>query len=170
MMDKKILVAYGSWAGSTAEVAGIVASALEEAGAPAEAVQANEVSKIDSYRAVVVGSAIHAGQLHGDVRTFMARHEAALGNLPVAYFVVCMSMKEDTEENRKQVDGYFDKLRETYPDIKPVSTGLFAGVIEFKKLSWIFRSMMKMMKAEEGDFRDPEAIRKWAVELVELFV
>ena len=168
-MDKKILVAYGSWAGSTAEVAGMVADALEEAGALAEAVQANKVSELEPYKAVVVGSAIHAGQLHGDVRTFMARHEAALGNLPMAYFVVCMSMKEDTAENRKEAEGYLNKLRETYPAIKPVSTGLFAGSIEFKKLSWIFRSMMKMMKAEEGDCRDPEAIRKWAVGLVELF-
>lgn len=168
-MDKKILVSYGSWAGSTAEVAEMLAAALEEAGAPAEAVSASKVSDLSPYRAVVVGSAVHAGQLHADVRTFMARHEAALRDLPLAYFVVCMSMKEDSEENRKEAAGFLSKLHETYPEIKPLSTGLFAGAIEFKKLSWIFRSMMKMMKAEEGDCRDPEAIRAWAVELAGLF-
>jgi menaquinone-dependent protoporphyrinogen oxidase len=167
MMDKKVLVAYGSWAGSTAEVARMVASALEEAGSPAEAVPANEVRDLAPYKAVVVGSAIHAGQLHGDVRTFMAQHEAALHDLPLAYFVVCMSMKDGTEENRTEAAGYLNKLHEMYPDIKPVSTGLFAGAIELKKLSWIFRTMMKMMKAEEGDCRDPEAIRAWAAGLVD---
>jgi len=168
-MDKKVLVAYGSWAGSTAEVAEMIANALDEAGAPAEAVAANQVRDLAPYRAVVVGSAVHAGQLHSDVRTFMARHEAALRDLPLAYFVVCMTMKEDTEENRTQASGFLNKLREMYPEIKPVSTGLFAGAIEFKKLSWIFRTMMKMMKAEEGDCRDPEAVREWAAGLVEKF-
>ena len=169
-MDKKILVTYGSWAGSTAEVAEQIAGALKDAGADAEALPAREVKDLDAYRAVVVGSAVHAGQLHGDVRMFMARYEAALRDLPLAYFVVCMTMKEDTEANRKEAAGFLTKLLETYPDIKPVSTGLFAGAIEFNKLSWIFRTMMKMMKAEEGDCRDPKAIQQWAVGLVDKLV
>lgn len=166
-MEKKVLVAYGSWAGSTAEVAEAVASALEEAGVAASACPANTVMELSLYRAVIVGSAIHAAQLHGDVRTFMAMHESALSQMPVAYFVVCMTMKEDTEENRTEVKGYLKMLHDTYPEIKPVAEGLFAGVMNFKKLSWIFRTMMKVMKLEEGDFRDSKAIRDWTAGLVD---
>jgi len=168
-MDKKILVAYGSWAGSTAEIAEEIAATLQKSGVIAEASPASKVMDLSPCRAVILGSGIHAGQLHGDVYTFMAMHEAALKQLPVAYFIACMGMKEDTEETRNQVAGYLKKLHETYPDIKPVDEGYFAGVMDFNKLSWIFRTMMKMMKLEEGDYRDEEVIRTWAGELIEKF-
>ncbi len=48
--------------------------------------------------------------------------------------------------------------------------GYFAGVMNFKKLSWIFRTMMKVMKLEEGDYRDLETIRAWAAGLIEKFI
>ena len=166
-MDKNILVTYGSWAGSTAEIAEEIASVLEESGSPAIASPARKVMDISPYRAVVVGSGIHAGQLHGDVYTFMAMHEAALKQMPVAYFIVCMGMKEDTEEHRTEVAAYLKKLHDTYPEITAVDEGYFAGVMNFSKLSWIFRTMMKVMKLEEGDYRDSEAIREWAAGLVE---
>ena len=166
-MEKKILVAYGSWAGSTAEIAEEIATVLQETGLPAEASPARKVMDLSPYRAVIVGSGIHAGQLHGDVYPFMAMHEAALKEMPVAYFIVCMGMKEDTEEHRNEVAAYLKKLHDTYPEIKPVDEGYFAGVMDFNKLSWIFRTMMKVMKLEEGDYRDSEAIREWAVGLVE---
>ena len=169
-MDKKILVAYGSWAGSTAEIAEEIATALEESGSPAIASPARKVMDINPYRAVVVGSGIHAGQLHGDVYTFMAMHESALEQMPVAYFIACMGMKEDTAEHRQEVSAYLKKLHDTYPKIKPVDEGYFAGAMDFNKLSWIFRTMMKMMKLKEGDYRDPEAIRSWAAGLVEKFI
>lgn len=168
-MDKEILVAYGSWAGSTAEIAEEIVSVLQESGLSAVASPAAKVMDISPYRAVIMGSGIHAGQLHGDVYTFMAMHEAALKQMPVAYFIVCMGMKEDTAEHRQEVAAYLKKLHDTYPEIKPVDEGYFAGVMNFAKLSWIFRTMMKMMKLEEGDYRDPEAIRDWVVGLVEKF-
>ncbi len=168
-MDKKILVAYGSWAGSTAEIAEAIAAALQESGWAAEASPASKVMDLSPYRAVIVGSGIHAGELHGNVYRFMARHKIALQQMPVAYFVVCMGMKEDTAEHRQQVAAYLNKLHETYPHIQPVDEGYFAGVMDFNKLSWIFRTMMKVMKLEEGDYRDEEAIRAWAVGLAEEF-
>ena len=169
-MDKKVLVAYGSWAGSTAEIAEEIAAALQESGLTAEASPASKVMDLSTYRAVIVGSGIHAGQLHGDVYPFMAMHEAVLEQMPVAYFLVCMGMKEDTAEHRQEVGAYLKKLHDTYPQIKPVDEGYFAGVMDFNKLSWIFRTMMKVMKLEEADYRDPEAIRAWAVGLIEKFI
>jgi menaquinone-dependent protoporphyrinogen oxidase len=166
-MEKKVLVAYGSWAGSTAQVAESVAGILEEAGVPASTCPANTVLDLSPYRAVVLGSAIHAGQLHGDVQTFLAMHQKALSQMPVAYFVVCMTMKDDTEENRRTVEGYLKVLHDKYPDIHPVAQGLFAGVMDFSKLSFFFRTMMKVMKLEEGDYRDSKAIRSWTVGLVD---
>jgi len=43
-----------------------------------------------------------------------------------------------------------------------VDVGLFAGVMDYSKLSFMLRLMMKAMGSPEGDFRDWEAIRAWA--------
>lgn len=164
-MEKNVLVAYGSWAGSTGEIAEMIAEALQQEGFSASAEPAGSVKDLSPFTAVVLGSAIHAGQLHSDVHAFMKRHNDALSGMPVAYFVACLGMKDSTAENIKEAETYLNILHEKYPEVKPVSQGQFAGALEYKKLSWIFRTILKMMKAEEGDYRDPEAIRGWAKEL-----
>jgi hypothetical protein len=57
------------------------------------------------------------------------------------------------------VAAYLDPVREV---VQPVDVGLFAGVMDYSKLLFIFRLMMKAMGSPEGDFRDWEAIRDWA--------
>jgi menaquinone-dependent protoporphyrinogen IX oxidase len=85
----------------------------------------------------------------------------------VAYFVVCATMGEDTEESRATASGYLDQLREKAPMVQPVDKGLFAGVIDFKKLPLPLRLILKAMKKSEGDWRDWEAIDSWAREIVQ---
>ena len=49
--------------------------------------------------------------------------------------------------------------------LEPISIGLFAGKIDFSKLSWLDRTIAKAVGSPEGDWRDWEAIRNWAREL-----
>jgi menaquinone-dependent protoporphyrinogen oxidase len=106
-----------------------------------------------------VGSGIRAGQLLPHATKFVQKNREALSQVPVAYFVVCLTMKDDTEENRSTVAAYLDPLREV---VEPVEVGLFAGAINPGKLSLPERMIMKAMKISEGDYRDWEAIRAWA--------
>jgi len=96
---------------------------------------------------------------------FLKAHQEALSKVPVAYFVVCLTMQDDTEENRRTVTAYLDAVRKQAPQVQPVDVGLFAGALNYKKLSLPFRLILKAMKATEGDFRDWEAIRAWATGL-----
>jgi len=52
------------------------------------------------------------------------------------------------------------------PDVRPLDTGLFAGVLDYEKMNMMIRMVMKSkMKSKgvpEGDFRDWNAIRSWA--------
>jgi menaquinone-dependent protoporphyrinogen oxidase len=123
---------------------------------------AKEMTDLSPYRAVVVGSGIRVGKWLPEAVQFVERHQEALRRMPVAYFLVCLTLKDDTEENRRTVAAYLDPLREQGPQVQPVDVGLFAGVMDYSKLSFMLRLMMKAMGSPEGDFRDWEAIRAWA--------
>jgi menaquinone-dependent protoporphyrinogen oxidase len=163
-MSEKILVVYASWAGSTANVAETVGLTLSNDGIPVDVRPVEEIkgsADLNSYRAVVAGSAIRAGKPHPDMLAFLKANGDVLSRAPVAYFVVCLTMQEDTEENRCTVRGYLDELLEKVPQVQPVGIGLFAGALNFKKLPLPMRLIMKAMKAEEGEFYDWDAVRQW---------
>lgn len=165
-----VLVAYASWTGSTEEVAEVIADVLRDSGARAEVRPASDVDDLDGYGAVVLGTAVRAGRVHRDAVGFTRRHRRTLARLPVAHFVVCMTMKDDTEESRATSLGFLKKLREEAPEVEPVDVGLFAGALpstdeELKTKPLAVRLMMKMMKVEGGDFRDWAAIKAWAGQL-----
>jgi menaquinone-dependent protoporphyrinogen oxidase len=158
----KILIAYTTAAGSTAEVAQAIGQEISGGNGTADVLKTKEVKDLSPYRAVIVGTGIRAGQVYRDTLAFLERHQAALSQVPVAYFVVCMTMKDDTEENRCQVETYVDQMREKAPQVQPLEVGLFAGKMDFKALSLPLKLIVKAMKSEEGDYRDWDAIREWA--------
>ena len=158
-MSDKILVAYASRCGSTGEVAEAIGQVLCDAGAAVDVRLAKNVTDVSPYRAVIVGSAIRASRWLPEASKFVETHREALSRVPVAYFLTCVILGDDTEENRRTAAAYLDPVREM---VQPVDVGLFAGVMDYSKLSFVFRLMMKVMGATEGDFRDWEAIRAWA--------
>lgn len=168
-MDKKILIAYSTAAGSTAEVAEFMAQHIADKNDSAEVAKTKDVKDLTGYQAVIVGTAVRAGHIYRDTLSFLERYQTALSQLPVAYFVVCMTMSEDTEENRCQVDTYIDQMREKAPQVQPVDVGRFAGKMDFKVLSLPLRLIIKAMKGEQGDFRNWEEIGAWVENVYEKF-
>ena len=156
----KILVAYATKAGSTAEVAAEIGRVIEiQGGCKVDVRAVGELSSVDGYDAAIVGSGIRAGKWLPEAIEFVEKYKDALTQIPVALFTVCLTLSEDTEENRRTVAAYLDPVREM---VQPVDVGLFAGMMDSSKLPFILRLMMKKMKSPEGDFRDWEAIRAWA--------
>jgi len=86
--------------------------------------------------------------------------------MPVAFFLTCLTLSKPTEENRHKARAFLDPLRNAVPQVQPVDTGLFAGVLDYSKLSLIVRvvmkSKMKKKGVSEGDYRDWDAIHSWA--------
>jgi len=161
-MSEKILVTYASKCGSTGEVAEEIGQVLCKSGIEAEVRLAKDVDDVNGYQAVVVGSAVRMGQWLPEATKFIETHRDALSRVPVAYFTVCMTMQEDTEENRREVMGYLEPVRAM---VQPRDVGLFAGAMDYGKLPFVFRLMIKAMKVPEGDFRDWDSIRDWAAGL-----
>ena len=140
----------------------VIGKVLKEKGAAIDVQNVKEADDLTAYRAVVLGSAIRAGNLMPEAVEFVKANQERLAQMPVAYFVVCATLREDTEETRREVAAYLDPLREI---IEPVEERFFAGAIDRSKLSFPLRLVLKAMKAEEGDWRDWDAIRAWAADL-----
>ncbi|NBD36801.1 MAG: flavodoxin, partial [Chloroflexi bacterium] len=151
-------------------VAEAVGEALRAANAEVDVLRPKEVRALDAYDAVIVGMSVHAGKLPRTIRKFVKRHHHALAQRPVAYFLVSLTMAEDTPENRKRALAYLDPLREAAPQVHPVSTGLFAGAVlaegeDFDRLFPLTKIPVKAMAEDTPDHRDWEAIRAWAMEV-----
>ncbi len=150
---------YGTRAGSTAEVADFIGKKLSEHGWSADVEDIETAKDLSGYRAVVIGSAIRMGNVLRETREFVKARRADLQGIPVAYFVVCMTMREDTPENRAKADAYLDPLRS---EVEPLEVGLFAGKMDYSKLDARSRLMAKAVDIPSGDFRDWTAIEAWA--------
>ncbi len=161
-MKKKILIAYGSRCGSTGGVAEAIGQVLSKAGAGVDVHPLKDVNDLSPYQAVVVGSAIRMGKWLPEAVEFVKAHQSTLSRLPVTYFAVCLTMKDDTLENRRKALSFLDPVCKQFPQVKPLDIGLFAGAVDYKKLSFAYSLILKVKGAPEGDFRNWEAIRTWA--------
>ena len=164
-MEGKILVAYASKSGTTAEIAEAIGQALCEAGLPVDVMKARDVKSLAPYRAVVLGGAVRMARLLPDTTKFAKRHAKSLAALPTAYFSVSLTAADATEEAAKTLAGYHQPLR----DIKaPIKEGAFAGAVIMNRLEPIMRWMLSKSndgKLTECDHRDWDAIRAWASDL-----
>jgi menaquinone-dependent protoporphyrinogen oxidase len=155
----RVLVAYASNAGSTAEVAAFIARKLADTGLSVDLRGTRNARSVDGYRVVVVGSAVRAGHWLADASEFVKAHREALAARKTAFFTLCMTLHEDTPANREKVTGYLKPVREV---LDPSWIEFFAGKMEYRRLGFGTRLVVKAMKVPEGDFRDWNAIGSWA--------
>ena len=160
---KKVLIAYASRAGSTAEVAEAIGHVLKGGGIPVDVLPAGQVANVSIYLALILGSAIRMGRWLPEATRLVERSQATLAGMPTAFFSVCLTMQKDTSENRRTVEDY---MRPVLQKVRPSSIGLFGGKMDYSRLGFLDRLIVsKMKKVPEGDYRDWTAIRTWAVKV-----
>ena len=181
----KVLIAYASASGSTAEIARDLGEQFDQA--DVRAVQ--EIDDVSEYDAVVVAAPMILGW-HRHAASFAGQHAAALAGKPVAYCITCLAL---AHSNESEVDGipctidpglgkppanpqklsfrermtsighYMESVRKPAPNVAPVSVGFFNGKLDYGTLNLFQRLFVQVIvRAQVGDFRNMDAIRAWA--------
>lgn len=170
---KHVLVAYDTIHGSTAEVAQRIGDELCNRGFQVDIRFVGNVTSLADYDAVLLGSAIYEFRWLPDAMAFLKNNTAELSTMPVSYFIVGASLFQDTPENRDAVKKSFvDPVLAEYPDIKPISIGLFGGAVDFNKEQYnLFEKIVLRILGliagfkNSADWRNWEYINTWANEV-----
>jgi menaquinone-dependent protoporphyrinogen oxidase len=167
-MKNRILVAYASRSGTTAEVADAICKTLTESGAQVDVMPVQEVKDVTPYGAVIAGSAIRAARWLPEAVHFIRTYQSALRHKPFAMYTVCITLAMvNGDQYRKAVSEWTAPVRAI---VQPLSEGLFAGHLDFDKLpfSWEtlkLRATVAMGVFPRGDHRDWNAICAWTESL-----
>lgn len=175
-MYEKVLICYGTRYGSTGEIAENIGETLRNRGAMVEIVnlKQSKVKDLKSFDFIIVGSGIQMGRWTKEPLKFIKKNRDILSRKKVALFVSCMSATkpETCAQGRRD---YLDKINTDFPEIEPVSMGLFGGMIDPTRGGRMTKGLMTALLKEftkEGeeppeyvDLRDWEQIRLWAENL-----
>jgi menaquinone-dependent protoporphyrinogen oxidase len=188
----KVLIAYVTKSGSTGEVAEAIGEELERHGERVDVRHTRDVKDISTYGAVILGGPMIMGW-HAEALKFLGRHQGALSRIPVAYFITSLALTKTAEqslgatslyvdpshgeapkvegklsfkEKFTTASGYLGAALRKAPQVKPVSAGFFAGKLDYSKLGFFPRLFVRVfIGAQEGDYRNWDAIRTWAANL-----
>jgi len=163
-MTQRILVTYASRTRVTSGIAHIIGEELAKRSAKVDMHFILDVNEVSAYDVIVVGSSIRYGHWLPEAVQFIKIHQRSLQQKKVAYFVVGMTLRENTQENRDMVLSTLTQVRKW---VEPVDIGLFAGALKPRKLNFVARLVAKLVRMPEGDFRDIPAIQGWAGQLAE---
>jgi len=156
---RKVLVTYATKSGSVTDIAERIGAKLAEAGAHVDVKPVQDAPDAAGYDAVILGSGVRVGNWHGAAKSWLTSSANALRSKPVAFFTVGLTITDASKAD--EVRAYTDPLiKET--GVQPTDVGLFAGWFVPKKFSLLERTIMKAMKAPEGDHRDFAAVDAWA--------
>jgi len=155
-MLSKVLVAYGTTNGSSAQIAETVADVLRKEGLAVEALPARSVESVEAYDAVVVGGGLYAGRWHRDARRFVRRHRRALTGRPLWFFSSGPLDATASERGIPPVPG----VRRAMVRLDAKEHITFGGCLEEGAKGRIARMIVSSGKG--GDFRDFGQIESWA--------
>jgi len=189
---KKILVVYATMAGSTVEVAQAVGKEIAQQGVQVEVLPISEVKDLGAYDGVVVGAPMIMGWHRAALR-FLKKHRQEFQRIPLAVFVMAMSLTETGEtslsgvpvtvdeelpkppkekgrlnfrERYARLSNYLRPILKAVHPVEPASIGVFGGRLEYGRLKWwAVLFVMLIIQAPPGERRNWDAIRSWAAGL-----
>ena len=155
----RVLVAYGTKHGATAEIAEAIAKALSAADLEVDVQRARRVRSLERYRAVVLGSAVYAGRWRRDAQRLLQR--SGLGEREVWLFSSgpVGEDKGDPEELERWTKP--PRVQQIAADLGVHEHVVFGGMVA-DDAGFIRKKMARNIPPELRDRRDWGAIEGWA--------
>ena len=151
-----VLVTAASRHGATARIADEIAARLAEHGHTAVVRPPNDVTGLDGFDAVVLGSAVYTGRWLGEARDFAETYGDALRRTPVWVFasgpIGDPPVPAEPADDTGRVAGALGAR----------AAVTFAGRLAYSELGLGERVLVRAVRARDGDHRDWQAIHEFA--------
>lgn len=161
-MTLPVLVAFATKYGSTQEIAEAIGRALREHGVETDVRSIADVDGLASFQAVVLGSAVYAGQWLKQARRFVEERSDELAGLPTWLFSSGPIGNPPRPSEQEAV-----RIEPIIAATHAKEHRLFSGKLDKSRLSFSERALVFAFRATDGDFRDWDAIAAWANEISE---
>ena len=156
----RVLVAYGTKHGATAEIADTVADELRQTGHMVECLRADQVQSVEAYDAAVIGSAVYMKRWRPEARRLLKRQAKALANRPFWIF--------SSGPFGAEPDPAWSEPAKTVRRAEQLGVRghvVFGGRLPLEPDNFVERAMVKECPPESRDLRDWDAIRDWTREV-----
>ena len=136
----RILIAYGTIEGQTAQIADHLAGVIRGRGLEVEALDLKQFKDVSvaGYDAVIIGGSVHMGKHQEDVVNFVRKNRVDLERLPSAFFSVSLAANGDLPN----AEAYVENFRQQ-TGWRPTKVGLFSGALLYRQYNFLKRYMMK---------------------------
>ena len=156
----RVLVTAASRHGSTVEIAGEIGRVLRESGLGVDVEPIENVDAVERYDGVIVGSAVYVGRWLPAAIEFIHRHQAELSQRPVWLFSSGPIGSPEPKPTTEPQD-----IAELVGSVGARSHSIFAGKIDRSRLSFGEKTIVSVVRAPEGDFREWATIDAWAADI-----
>jgi len=164
-MEDRVLVAYATKHGHTAEIAERIGQVLKQAGLQTDVLPVDKVKDLKQYKAVIAGSSIYMAMWRKEFLRFLAAHEKILISMPLWIFS-SGPIGEGNPVELSQGWRFPEVQRPLIDAVKPRDITVFQGAIDPNKMGILEKWVLKRVQAPTGDFRDWDLITKWTEEIV----
>ncbi|MDO9084742.1 MAG: flavodoxin domain-containing protein [Anaerolineaceae bacterium] len=164
-MSESVLITYATRYGSTKEVAEKIAQILIHDEFEVEVLPCKKVDTIEQYQFIVIGAPYYIGGMLKDAKNFLLRNQDMLSKKPVAFFA--LGPIGETEKELTETQNQLDKELKQFPWFKPISTVMFGGKYNPKKLRLLDKFLTlppasPLHNLAANDARNWEDIKNWA--------
>ncbi len=152
----KVLVSAASKHGATAEMAEAIGRRLSTAGHDVTVVEPNEVTHVERFDAFVLGSGVYAGHWLAQGKDLVHQVGRKAEGRPVWLFS-SGPLGIPAQPDHDAVD-----VRHLVEEVDARGHQLFSGKLDRSRLGFAERAIVAAVRAQDGDFRNWEAIDAWA--------
>ncbi len=162
----RVLTAYASAHGSTAEVARFIADVWQKQGIETDVSPVGSAPSIGTYDALALGSAVHNGVWLPEMASFLRRSRELLTTKPVYLWLNCLRVVEP-EGYAYVTNNYLPNMLDRNLPFRKI--GVFAGKIDLATINEDERWTLTFrydgrdnLNRLAGDYRDWDRICDWA--------